>query len=187
MKVEDNRESGHELPTMSSLPWPVGSMLDWPIRTLAGALKSMSSVNRDTLLLWAWADPDLRTNRAHDRRSIGTVRSRSIERSVLRHASNQSLNVNRRKNMDELTLLRHLHASAKSLTARVCRTASPSHPTGDVRPPVRSNVTSISSANSFRRPILVRMSVAAAFAIVAGTIAFGIGPTGVHLLKQRSC
>lgn len=31
------------------------------------------------------------------------------------------------------------------------------------------------------------MSVAAAIAIVAGTIAFGIGPTGVRLRKQRSC
>jgi len=58
------------------------------IRTLAGALKSMSSVNRDTLLLWAWADLTYEQIAHATAVPIGTVRSRiNRARSVLRHAS----------------------------------------------------------------------------------------------------
>ena len=80
--------------------------------------------------------------------------------------------------MDELTLLRHLRSTDEitddafaERRALLLRQVTSEHP-------VRSNVTSISSRKVSRRTILVGTSVAAAIAIVAGTIAFGIGPTG---------
>ena len=80
--------------------------------------------------------------------------------------------------MDELTLLRHLRstdeisdntfAERRALLIQQMTSATP----------IRSNVTSMPTRKPSRRTILVLTSVAAAVAIVAGTIAFGVGPTG---------
>jgi len=80
--------------------------------------------------------------------------------------------------MDELTLLRHLRSTDEITDDAFAERRALLLRQVTSEPPVRSNVTSISSRKLSRRPILVGMSVAAAFAIVAGTIAFGIGPTG---------
>lgn len=80
--------------------------------------------------------------------------------------------------MDELTLLRHLRrtdeisddtfAERRALLIQQVTSATP----------IRSNVTSMPTRKLSRRTILVLTSVAAAVAIVAGTIVFGVGPTG---------
>ena len=58
------------------------------IRKIAAILKSMSTVNRDSLLLWAWADLTYEQIAHATGVPIGTVRSRiNRARSVLRHAS----------------------------------------------------------------------------------------------------
>jgi len=80
--------SGHEVADDEF--FAVASRVDarLAIRNLAGALKSMSTVNRDSLLLWAWADLTYEQIAHATAVPIGTVRSRiNRARSVLRHAS----------------------------------------------------------------------------------------------------
>ena len=80
--------------------------------------------------------------------------------------------------MDELTLLRHL-CSTDEISADTFAERR-AHLIQEVTSatPIRTNVTSMPTRKPYRRTILVLTSVAAAVAIAAGTISFGVGPTG---------
>lgn len=88
LRLRTIARSGHEVADDAFVA--VASRVDarLAIRKIAAILKSMSSVNRDSLLLWAWADLTYEQIAHATGVPIGTVRSRiNRARSVLRHAS----------------------------------------------------------------------------------------------------
>lgn len=88
LRLKTIARSGHEVADDAFVA--VASRVDarLAIRKIAAILKSMSTVNRDSLLLWAWADLTYEQIAHATGVPIGTVRSRiNRARSVLRHAS----------------------------------------------------------------------------------------------------
>lgn len=88
LRLKTIARSGHEVADDAFVA--VASRVDarLAIRKIAAILKSMSTVNRDTLLLWAWADLTYEKIAYATDVPIGTVRSRiNRARRVLRHAS----------------------------------------------------------------------------------------------------
>ena len=88
LRLKTIARSGHEVADDAFVA--VASRVDarLAIRKIAAILKSMSTVNRDSLLLWAWADLTYEQIAHATAVPIGTVRSRiNRARSVLRHAS----------------------------------------------------------------------------------------------------
>ena len=88
LRLKTIARSGHEVADDAFVA--VASRVDarLAIRKIAAILKSMSTVNRDTLLLWVWADLTHEQIAYATDVPIGTVRSRiNRARKVLRHAS----------------------------------------------------------------------------------------------------
>lgn len=80
--------------------------------------------------------------------------------------------------MDELTLLRHLRSDDEITDDVFAERRALLIQQVTAQASTKSNVTPMRASRRSRRNVLVLVSVAAAAAIVSGTIAFGVGPTG---------